>query len=58
MDNIASGKDTRTTIMIRNIPIKYTDENINETFRDILENMIIYICLSIMKKFETGDMLL
>ena len=58
MDNIASGKDTRTTIMIKNIPIKYTDENINETFRDILENMIIYICLSIMKKFETGDMLL
>ena len=34
LDNIASGKDTRTTIMIRNIPIKYTDEILNETFRD------------------------
>ena len=58
LDNIASRKDTRTTIMIRNNPIKYTNENINETFRDFLENMIVYICLSIMKKLETGDMLL
>ena len=28
LDDIASGKDTRTTIMIRNIPIKYTDETL------------------------------
>ena len=34
LDNIASGKDIRTTIMIRNIPIKYTDEILNETFKD------------------------
>ena len=34
LDNIASGKDTRTTIMIRNIPIKYTDEILDETFHD------------------------
>ena len=34
LDDIASGKDTRTTIMIRNIPIKYTDEILNDTFKD------------------------
>jgi hypothetical protein len=34
LDNIASGKDTRTTIMIRNIPIKYTDEILNDTLKD------------------------
>ena len=34
LDNIASGKDIRTTIMIRNIPIKYTDEILNEAFHD------------------------
>ena len=26
LDDIVSGKDTRTTVMIRNIPIKYTDD--------------------------------
>ena len=30
LDDIVSGKDTRTTVMIRNIPIKYTDEILNE----------------------------
>ena len=34
LDNIVSGKDTRTTIMIRNIPIKYTDEILNDTFKE------------------------
>ena len=34
LDDIASGKDTRTTIMIRNIPIKYTDDILNETFKE------------------------
>ena len=34
LEDIANGKDTRTTIMIRNIPIKYTDEILNETFKD------------------------
>ena len=30
LDDIVTGKDTRTTVMIRNIPIKYTDEILNE----------------------------
>ena len=30
LDDIVTGKDTRTTVMIRNIPIKYTDEKLNE----------------------------
>ena len=34
LDDIASGKDIRTTIMIRNIPIKYTDNILNETFKE------------------------
>ena len=34
LDDIVNGKDTRTTVMIRNIPIKYTDEILNETFKE------------------------
>ena len=34
LEDIASGKDLRTTIMIRNIPIKYTDNILNETFKE------------------------
>ena len=34
LDDIANGKDLRTTIMIRNIPIKYTDEKLNEEFEE------------------------
>ena len=34
LEDIALGKDKRTTIMIRNIPIKYTDEMLDETFKD------------------------
>ena len=30
LDDIVTGKDTRTTVMIRNIPIKYTDEILND----------------------------
>ena len=30
LDDIVTGKDTRTTVMIRNIPIKYTDQILNE----------------------------
>ena len=30
LDDIVSGKDTRTTVMIRNIPIKYTDDTLIE----------------------------
>ena len=34
LDDIVSGKDTRTTVMIRNIPIKYTDEILNEALEE------------------------
>ena len=34
LDDIASGKDMRTTIMIRNIPIKYTENFLNEAFKE------------------------
>ena len=30
LDDIVTGKYTRTTLIIRNIPIKYTDEILNE----------------------------
>ena len=34
LDDIVSGKDTRTTVMIRNIPIKYTDEILIEALKE------------------------
>ena len=34
LDDIVTGKDTRTTVMIRNIPIKYTDEILIETLKE------------------------
>ena len=34
LDDIVTGKDTRTTIMIRNIPIKYTDEILIESLSE------------------------
>ena len=34
LDDIVSGKDTRTTVMIRNIPIKYTDEILIEALNE------------------------
>ena len=34
LDDIATGKDTRTTVMIRNIPIKYTDEILIEALKE------------------------
>ena len=49
LDNIASGKDTRTTIMIRNIPIKYTDEILNDTFKDFQDK---YDCLYMPYDYE------
>ena len=49
LEDIASGKDTRTTIMIRNIPIKYTDEILNETFKDFHEK---YDCLYMPYDYE------
>ena len=34
LDDIVSGKDTRTTVMIRNIPIKYTDDILIEELEE------------------------
>ena len=34
LDDIVTGKDTRTTVMIRNIPIKYTDQILNEDLKE------------------------
>ena len=34
LDDIVTGKDTRTTVMIRNIPIKYTDEILIEALNE------------------------
>ena len=34
LDDIVTGKDTRTTVMIRNIPIKYTDEKLIEALSE------------------------
>ena len=34
LDDIVTGKDTRTTLMIRNIPIKYTDEILIEEINE------------------------
>ena len=34
LDDIVSGKDTRTTVMIRNIPIKYTDDTLIEALEE------------------------
>ena len=51
VDEIAKGKDTRTTLMIRNIPIKYTDDMlINEMKK--FENK--YDCLYMPYDFEKG----
>ena len=34
LDNIVTGKDTRTTVMIRNIPIKYTDQILTDALKE------------------------
>ena len=34
LDDIVTGKDTRTTVMIRNIPIKYTDDILIEALNE------------------------
>ncbi len=34
LDDIVTGKDTRTTVMIRNIPIKYTDDILIEELKE------------------------
>ena len=49
LDDIANGKDLRTTIMIRNIPIKYTDEKLNEEFKEFHGK---YDCLYMPSDYE------
>ena len=49
LDDIVTGKDTRTTVMIRNIPIKYTDEILNEA---LVEFHGKYDCLYLPYDFE------
>ena len=49
MDDIITGKDTRTTVMIRNIPIKYTD---NILIKDLEEFKGKYDCLYMPYDYE------
>ena len=49
LDDIVTGKDKRTTVMIRNIPIKYTDEILNEA---LVEFQGKYDCLYMPYDYE------
>ena len=49
LDDIVNGKDTRTTIMIRNIPIKYTEKMLNEA---LIEFHGKYDCLYLPYDYE------
>ena len=49
LDDIVAGKDTRTTVMIRNIPIKYTDEILIE---ELIEFNGKYDCLYMPYDYE------
>ena len=49
LDNIISGKDNRTTVMIRNIPIKYSDEQLIEALEEFKGK---YNCLYMPYDFE------
>ena len=49
LDDIVTGKDTRTTVMIRNIPIKYTD---NILIKDLEEFKGKYDCLYMPYDYE------
>ena len=49
LDDIATGKDTRTTVMIRNIPIKYSDEQLIEALEEFKGK---YDCLYMPYDFE------
>ena len=55
LDDIASGKDIRTTIMIRNIPIKYTENILNDTFKEFHGKYdYLYMPYDYEKKGNTG----
>ena len=49
LDDIVTGKDTRTTVMIRNIPIKYTDSIL---IKDLEEFKGKYDCLYMPYDYE------
>ena len=49
LDDIAMGKDKSTTVMIRNIPIKYTDKILND---DLIEFKGKYNCLYLPYDYE------
>ena len=49
MDDIVTGKNTSTTVMIRNIPIKYTDKILND---DLIEFKGKYDCLYMPYDYE------
>ena len=49
LDEIAMGKDKSTTVMIRNIPIKYTDKILND---DLIEFKGKYNCLYMPYDYE------
>ena len=51
LEDIAKGKDVRTTLMIRNIPIKYTDEMLKDELKTF-ENK--FDCLYMPYDFEKG----
>ena len=49
LDDIVTGKDIRTTVMIRNIPIKYTDEILIEDLNEFIGK---YDCLYMPYDYE------
>ena len=51
LDDIVTGKDTRTTVMIRNIPIKYTDDILIEALKEFSGK---YDCLYMPYDFENN----
>ena len=51
LEDIALGKETRTTVMIRNIPIKYNDEHLEKEL-ELFEGK--YDCLYMPFDFEKG----
>ena len=56
LDDIISGKDTRTTVMIRNIPIKYTDDIFVEELEELKGKYdCVYMSFDYEKKGNKGN---
>jgi hypothetical protein len=51
LEDVALGKETRTTVMIRNIPIKYTDEHLEKELESFEGK---YDCLYMPFDYENG----